>query len=111
MLSDAGADGSARRGRLGGESASVSGSNSPALGSTGRAAPFSHTTASGSIFQILAARSRRVWITLLGRLRHDHRRGERDAAAAGQGGEPIELVSPISACTGGSRCRATRRRY
>ena len=44
-------------------SASVSGSNWPALGLTGCAAPFSHFTASGSISQIFAARSRKVWIT------------------------------------------------
>ena len=41
-------------------SASVSGSNLPALALAGCAAPFSHSTASGSIFQILAARSRSV---------------------------------------------------
>ena len=41
-------------------SASVSGSNWPALGLAGCAAPFSHFTASGSISQIFAARSRKV---------------------------------------------------
>src|SRR5262249_28334754 len=43
--------------------ANVSGGNSPALEPAGRASPLSQVTASGSIFQILAARSRSVWIT------------------------------------------------
>jgi hypothetical protein len=41
----------------------LSGSNLPALSPAGRASPFSQTTASGSIFQILAARSRSWVIT------------------------------------------------
>jgi hypothetical protein len=35
----------------------------PALSPAGRASPFSQTTASGSIFQILAARSFRIVMT------------------------------------------------
>ncbi len=44
-------------------SASDSGSNWPALSPAGRAWPFSQTTASTSIFQIIAARWRRISIT------------------------------------------------
>src|ERR1044072_2796396 len=43
--------------------ASDSGSNLPALSPAGRAKPLSQVTASGSIFQILAARSHRVLMT------------------------------------------------
>ena len=56
----AGADRPAHDGALAARSASVSGGNSPAFGLAGCAAPFSHFTASGSMSQILAARSRSV---------------------------------------------------
>ena len=74
-------------GALAASSARVSGSNLPAFGLTGCAAPFSHFTASGSISQIFAARSRKRGDDLFGRLRHHDRGGEQHAAAAGQVGE------------------------
>ena len=52
-------DRAAGGGSLLGQLANDRGSNSPALAPAGRACPFSQITASGSIFQILAARSRR----------------------------------------------------
>lgn len=45
-------------------SASDNGSNAPAFEPAGRAAPLSQTTASMSMFQIFAARSRKVRTTL-----------------------------------------------
>ena len=84
---------------LAASSASDNGWKSPALVLAGRASPFSQTTASTSIFQILAARSRRVWMTCSVAFVTTRAAAKVTRLPPVSAANGMELVSPISACT------------